>query len=217
MPRIAAALLASVALLVTAVPAHAAVSTPAYCGTNPSFVKTLPDDREIILTEHKLYFHGTRPSGDVDVREGENNLFMDETAPTSEAPKEKINLGGAANALANKNSLAIYWVGQLPEDQRIVCGTYTFHAATTEAFRMAFFVDQPRGTATASATAPASTTGTGQVNAFTGTLGKSLDVVGTGEIVIQALATTAAPVLYDSTTYNGSFTYLTVEIGGPLP
>jgi hypothetical protein len=217
MPRIAAVVLASLALLSTAVPAHAAVSTPTYCGTNPNFVRTLPDDREIILTEHKLYFHGTQPSGDVDVRQAENNLFMNETAPTSETPKEKINLGGAANEAANKNSLAIYWVGQLPEEQRIVCGTYTFHAATTEAFRMGFFVDQPRGTATASATATASTTGTDQVNEFKGTLGKSLDVLGSGEIVIQALAATAAPVLYDSTTYNGSFTYLTVEIGGPLP
>jgi hypothetical protein len=219
MHRSTLALLAGIVLVVATgiSPAHAAVETPAYCGSNPKFAKTLPTDREIILTERKLWFHGTTPSGEVDVRQNENNLFMDETAPTSSTPKEKINLGAAANPASNKNSLVTYWVGELDEEERIVCGAFAFHAASTETFSTALFVDQPRGAATASFNGSATTAGADPINEYQGTLGSSLDVVGSSEIVIQMLAATAAPVFYDSTTHNGSFTYLTVQIGDLLP
>jgi hypothetical protein len=210
LPRLAVSAVV-VAAVLGGVPASAVDELPAYCGTNPKFLATLPEGATLV--EKTLYFHGATPSGDVGVRANVDDTFMDATPPTAAAPKEKLNLGGAANAASNKNSLVTYWVGKLAAPERIVCAQVDFTAASTEAFSTSLWLDQPRGAdGAAVATGTAAALTEEQINPYRGTFGRNLNNLVTGEIVVQVLAATAAPVLYDAVGTAGSLTYLTVEI-----
>lgn len=209
--RAAAAALLATTTLGGGLPALASTAeVPAYCGKNPRFLDTLAEGATLV--EKTLYFHGTAPSGDVGVRANVDDTYMDANPPTAAAPKEKINLGGAANAASNKNSLTTYWVGKLAAPERIVCAQVDFTAADTDDFSTTLWLDQPRGAdGSPAGSGTASTAGDANVNTYTGTFGRSLDTVAYDEIVVQVLATTAAPVLYDAAGYAGSLTYLVVE------
>lgn len=210
-PRLLAATTIATAMLASGLPAGASTEEiPGYCGRNPSFLTNLSEDATLV--EKTLYFHGATPSGDLGVRANVDDTYMDENPPTSPVPKEKINLGGVANDAANKNSLATYWVGKLAAPERIVCAQVDFTAADSDPFSTTLWLDQPRGADGAPiASGSANTAGEDDINTYTGTFGSKLDGVAYDEIVVQMLATTAAPVLYDAVDYAGSLTYLVVE------
>jgi hypothetical protein len=161
-----------------------------------------------------VYLHGTTPAGDADSRVNVDNLLLDANAPTSDAPKAKVNASAVANPASNKNSIMAAWTLKVAEQQRIVCATTTFHAVDDGEFGLQLFVDQPRGLeATTAATGTATGAGADQVRTFSGSFGNRLDVTGSSEVTLQLQSQSAAAMVYDSKAHNGRLTYLTVVKG----
>ena len=171
------------------------------------------------LVEHRLFFHGEKPVGNVDAAQelaelgASQHLTMDATAPTGTQNKvfaSNVGAGQWNTDYAMSPGLA-HWTAQLSGDQRIVCAEANVHAQTSDGSLSAQLWADAELAGAGPITEKSATGGTAdELSEYKVNFGK-LDFPASLNIVVQLTGSTNALVQYDSTTASGGLTYVTVE------
>lgn len=205
------AVLSAAALLAGALPVLAEGETlPAACnGTSPALAEGET------LVEHTLYFDSETPVGNVDAAEAFANFAIsDKKSMSPDAPtgtQDKIDVMAAvSNDKFNGNPTFSYFQHVFDTEQRFVCASTTFFAATQGPMQAKLFADKAWGDVEPNFDTAAVATGSDQVKSYTANFGV-MDLEVWENLVIQLTTETGGAVLYGSTARPSSFTYVTIE------